>query len=345
MSKSSVVLTAAFLVIISLFSFSVYSGIIEIKKPQNLLGLIGNNSDGFKFVGSVNLENSSSTQNDDYFFQNNKKEISAPAKVKKVKESTQTIVKVISGAAVKPNNDIASSSVIASVATSTISSSLLVLPVIITTSTIENSAPVQIQEVYEKNIEKTQEQNQEKILAQTPQVIQKPVIEQPQTQNQTQNNTPPVQENIFNNILISEIMAGVDGNSSYEFIELFNPMANAIDLTGWSIKKKSSTGSESTLVSSNRFEGKTIPPNKYFLLANEGGYGSTSSPQVDVFWPKSYTLAYANNAIVIYNANSELVEEVNWTEIPKDQSIERESFGSNQFKTQLNPNPQNTSTN
>lgn len=337
----SVVLTAAFLGIISLFSLGVYSGIIEIKKPQNLLGLIGNNSDGFKFVGSVdlevNLENSSSIQNDNYLSENNKnnkKEISAPIKIKKSKESSQTVVKVISGAAIKSDNNISSSLAIASVATSTTFLLPLVLPVIITTSTIENSAPVQIQETQEENIKKTQEQN----LSQTPQIIQEPAIEQ----SQTQNNTPSIQKNVFNNILISEIMAGVDGNSSYEFIEFFNPTANSIDLTGWSIKKRNSKGNEEPLISSNHFKGRIILSNRYFLLANEDGYGLTSSPQADVFWPKSYTLAYTNNAIVIYNANGELVEEVNWTEISKGQSIERESFSNNQFKTQLNPNPQNS---
>ena len=134
---------------------------------------------------------------------------------------------------------------------------------------------------------------------------------------------PVVQPSIANHILVSEIMVGIDGNANYEFIEIFNPTANPIDLTGWSIKKKSSTNSESTFVSSSRLEGKIISPNKYFLLVNEGGYGSTSSPQADIFWPKSYTLAYSNNAIIIYNANSELIEEVSWTEIPKGQSIER----------------------
>ena len=84
-------------------------------------------------------------------------------------------------------------------------------------------------------------------------------------------------------------------------------------------------------------------PHKYFLLVNEGGYDGSIVP--DVFWPKSYTLAYKNNAIIIYNANSELIEEVSWTEIPKGQSIERESFSGNQFKIQPAPNPQNSNSN
>ena len=333
MNKSSIILIAAFFGIISLISFSVYSGIIEIKKPQNFLGFIGGSSDNFKFVGSVDLEDGLSIQNSDTISENNKKEASAPTKTKKDKKLNQPVVKVISGAVIKSNNDINSSVIIATATAPIISPTpLLALSVITTTSSAENLAPVQIQE---KNPEKTQEQN----LAQIPQIIQEPAIEQPQAQN----NIFPAQENITGNILISEIMAGVEGNIDYEFIELFNPLGNPIDLTGWFVKKKSSSGSESTLISVSRFEGKIIQPNKYFLLANEGGYDGQIS--ADVFWPKSYTLAYTNNAIIIYNANSELVEEVSWTEILKGQSIERESFSSNQFKTQSNPNPQNSVSN
>ncbi|MEK9150645.1 MAG: lamin tail domain-containing protein [Patescibacteria group bacterium] len=153
---------------------------------------------------------------------------------------------------------------------------------------------------------------------------------------------PDTQSSSANHVLVSEIMVGVDGNADYEFIEIFNSAPNPIDLTGWSIKKRSSSGGESTLVSPKYFKDKIIPANKYLLLVNEGGYGSAGSPQADVSWPKSYTLAYSNNAIVVYNANSELVEDVGWAEIPKGQSFERESFSGKQFKIQPNPNPQNS---
>ncbi|MEK7635671.1 MAG: lamin tail domain-containing protein [Patescibacteria group bacterium] len=338
MNTSYIILVAVFLGIISLLSFSIHSGIIEIKKPQNFLGLVGvDNSDDFKFVGSVDLEvnlrNSSSTQDNNYLENNNKKAISAPVKTKKEKEPSQTIVKVISGAALNQKNDASLFSSIVSattsVASSTASSTIAaILPI---------EAPAQIQN-------KISEQISEKILEQIPAKIFEEIPKEIPAQSTEQAPAlilEQVQEYIIGNILISEIMAGADGNSSYEFIELFNSTASSVDLTGWSIKKKSSSGSESTLVSSSRFENKIIPPNKYFLLANEGGYDGQIS--ADVFWPKSYTLAYASNAIIIYNSNNELVEEVSWTEISKGQSIEREYFNNNQFKTQSNPNPQNSS--
>ncbi len=269
------------------------------------LGLVGiDNSDGFNFVGSVGLENNFPAQNSDYFADNDKKVASAPVKIKKEKKLSQTVVKVISGAVETFSTATTTFAIVSASATAPAVSS-----VVAAISLVE--APVQIQEK---------------------------IPEQTSAQTSTQT-SEQIQEQI-GHILVSEIMAGADGNANYEFIELYNPNGAAIDLTGYSIKKRSSTGSESTLVSASRFEGKIIPANKHFLLANEGGYNGQISP--DVFWPKSYTLAYSNNALIIYNANNELVEEVGWTEIPKGQSIERVSWDSEQFQVQSTPSPQNS---
>ena len=135
-------------------------------------------------------------------------------------------------------------------------------------------------------------------------------------------------------------MAGSTASSNDEFIELYNPGDQAVDLSDWSLKKKSSSGSSSSLVVADRLQGKTIPPQKYFLIAHDGGYTGSATP--DVLWPSSYTLAYANNSVLLYNAQNELVEEISWTEIPKDKSLERESWYSIQFKAQLIPTPRNS---
>lgn len=38
----------------------------------------------------------------------------------------------------------------------------------------------------------------------------------------------------------------------------------------------------------------------------------------DVQWPESYNLAYKNNAVAVYDAAGQLIEEVAWSEIPHD---------------------------
>ncbi|MFH1193137.1 MAG: lamin tail domain-containing protein [Candidatus Jorgensenbacteria bacterium] len=146
-------------------------------------------------------------------------------------------------------------------------------------------------------------------------------------------------------VIISEVMAGMDGANEYEFAELYNADTHAVDLTGWYLKKRSSAGKESTLVSANAaepsasLEGKIIEAGRYLLLANSGGY--TGAVATDVKWPKSYTLAYTNNAVILYNAAGEKVDEAAWTEIPKGSGYARVPPDGGAFAVQAVPTPQN----
>lgn len=147
-------------------------------------------------------------------------------------------------------------------------------------------------------------------------------------------------------VLISGVMAGMEGNGDYEFVELFNTDDHAVNLTGWYMKKRSSTGKESSLVSANAaepsasLEGKIIKAGHYLLLANSSGY--TGAVAADVCWPKSYTLAYKDNAVILYNAVGVKVDEVSWAEIPKGSSYARMPVNSSSFTIQAVPTPQNS---
>lgn len=142
-------------------------------------------------------------------------------------------------------------------------------------------------------------------------------------------------------VLISEVMAGMEGNGDYEFVELYNPGSAPVLLTGWSVKKRTSTGSESSLVAASRLEGKTIPAGGYFLIADEEKY--TGSVSADAKWAKSYSLAYTNNAVVLMNAAGETADEASWTEIPKGGSFARVPVTADVFSVQTAPTPQNAS--
>ncbi len=140
--------------------------------------------------------------------------------------------------------------------------------------------------------------------------------------------------------LISEVMAGSDAGAGDEFIELWNPGETDIDLTGWYIKKRSSSGAESGLVTAARLTDARIPAGKRFLLANEGGYQGSVAP--DAKWATSNTLAYTNNAIVLYAPDGTKKEEVAWGEESlKNQSYARQEGGG--FAVGA-PTPQNSGT-
>lgn len=141
-------------------------------------------------------------------------------------------------------------------------------------------------------------------------------------------------------LLISQVMVASATSASDAFVEFYNPTTSPISLTGWTIKKKSSTGSQSALLVASRLKGKTVFPGKYFLAANESGY--TGAVLSDAVWPGSYLLAGANNAVLLYDAAGALVDEVSWKLIPKGQSYQRSSWASDDFHAQAIPNPRNS---
>jgi hypothetical protein len=141
-------------------------------------------------------------------------------------------------------------------------------------------------------------------------------------------------------ILVSEIMVGAESGANFEFIELYNAGSVPVDMTGWVIKKKTSSGSESSLVASKLFSGKVIQPGRYLLLGNAGGYAG--SVPLDIAWSSSNTLAYKNNSIVVYDADGYKLEEIGWDEIPKGESLVRSNWNAAQFVLSAAPTPQNS---
>ncbi len=127
----------------------------------------------------------------------------------------------------------------------------------------------------------------------------------------------------ISHILISEVMAGSDGNNENEFVELYNPTDAAIDLTGYVLKKKNSSGVENNLVSSGAFVG-SIASKSFFLIAHENYAGAKSRDLT--YSANSQNLAYTNNSAVLYDAGGAKVDEATWEEIKKGESIERKAL-------------------
>ncbi len=139
-------------------------------------------------------------------------------------------------------------------------------------------------------------------------------------------------------IRISEVMAGAKNDSDFEFVELFNTSDSSILLTGLSLKKRSSSGTESTLVSESRLNGRTLPARSYLLLANEKGY--MGSVKADVVWPSSYSLSGSKNGIVLYGAQNVVLDSVRWDSIPDGSSMVRDGWESSLFHLTSSPTPQ-----
>jgi predicted extracellular nuclease len=70
-------------------------------------------------------------------------------------------------------------------------------------------------------------------------------------------------------IVISEVLAGIQGNNNYEFIELYNRSTDPVDLQGWSIWYRLPTSQEDIFV--YRWTGQAlVPPSGHYILAHTG---------------------------------------------------------------------------
>lgn len=118
-------------------------------------------------------------------------------------------------------------------------------------------------------------------------------------------------------VFIREVMVGKEGNAGYEFVELFNPGQESVKLSDWSLKKISGTGAESSLVSAALLADTVIAPAGILLLA---GVNYDGQPAATVTWPKSYSLAYKSNGLVLYGPNGAIMDKFSWSEIDPGRS-------------------------
>src|SRR3989344_8053500 len=95
-------------------------------------------------------------------------------------------------------------------------------------------------------------------------------------------------------IVISEIQIEGD-TSSDEFVELYNPTVNAVDMTGWRLTRKTAGGSQSNLVAS--LSG-VINPLTYFLIAHPDYDGSV---QEDLLYSATSSGIASNNTVLLYS--------------------------------------------
>ncbi|HOZ53637.1 MAG TPA: lamin tail domain-containing protein [bacterium] len=110
-------------------------------------------------------------------------------------------------------------------------------------------------------------------------------------------------------ILINQVMLEQDSGAKYEFIEFYNPNDYQVDLSDFSLKKKTSSGNESNLISAKNFQG-IIKAKSYFLV---------SSPEFcqqiacDLEYSTSASLA-KNNTILLYDPEKNISDKLGWGE-------------------------------
>ena len=71
-------------------------------------------------------------------------------------------------------------------------------------------------------------------------------------------------------------------------------------------------------------------------MANAEGYTGSTAP--DITWAKSNILS-ANYSIIVYDSSGTVIETISWTDIPADNSFERDSWDLASFHVQSAPTP------
>ena len=151
--------------------------------------------------------------------------------------------------------------------------------------------------------EKSDEENETKEKPEG-EIIKKNNEPEPEIIQQNNINSSAGGGTVYPKILVSEVRVSGLTDEKEEFVELYNPNNEAVDLTGWYLQKKTSGGSGwSTYASSNLFSGKSISASGYFLIAR-AGYYSTSA---DIFTAISVT---DDNSFALKNPNGDISDKL-----------------------------------
>jgi hypothetical protein len=109
-------------------------------------------------------------------------------------------------------------------------------------------------------------------------------------------NGPEPAKSAGGQVVISEIqVAGVDDVSD-EFVELYNPSAVPVDMTGWRLTRRSSSGGSAQNLVANL--AAVIPAHGFFLIAHPN-YTGTSLP--DKVYSASSSAMTGNNIVTLYS--------------------------------------------
>lgn len=128
-------------------------------------------------------------------------------------------------------------------------------------------------------------------------------------------------------VIITEVMYNLEGSDSpNEFIELYNPTADTVDISGWRIRDKYSTD---TIEDSSN--GRKIPPKGYGLIMegdyplNDGIYTIPAQTIIMKVDDKSIGNGLSgSDSLYLMNASGDISDSLGWTDIaPSGYSIER----------------------
>jgi len=105
-------------------------------------------------------------------------------------------------------------------------------------------------------------------------------------------------------VIVAVQIAGV--SSANDFVKIYNPENEAVNIGGWKLRKKSSTGSDYSLkeIPTERF----IPGGGFFTWANSAN-GFSTSIEADVSSTETLSI---NNSVALFDAGGTQIDAISW---------------------------------
>jgi len=154
---------------------------------------------------------------------------------------------------------------------------------------------------------------------------EKEIIEKVEDQNQSaDDDTANVSVNyVPPKILINEIQ--IKGESaSHDFIEIYNPSDETIDMSSWQFKKRSQNGTEDSI---RKFPKETfISARSFFLWASSKDENYPSTINADIF---STAYLTENNSIALFDNYQNVIDKLAWGTGLQDPFFEKSPFYQN----------------
>ncbi|MBI2028039.1 MAG: signal peptidase I [Candidatus Levybacteria bacterium] len=118
---------------------------------------------------------------------------------------------------------------------------------------------------------------------------------------------PPTAFGIADHIVISEVQIATSGATTSDFVELYNPTSSSINLSGFHLVKRTSTGTSSANLKAFS-SSDIIPAHGFYLWAStDGGYATQIG--ADVSTGENIT---SNNSVALLDSSDVIVDAVAW---------------------------------
>lgn len=120
-------------------------------------------------------------------------------------------------------------------------------------------------------------------------------------------NVFPTPTGVAAHIVISEVQIATPGATTSDFVELYNPTSNPVNLDGFDLVKRTKTGSSDTTLKSFS-SSDTIPAHGFYLWAStDGGYAAQIG--ADVSTSQNIT---DDNSVAIKDESGGVVDALAW---------------------------------